>query len=182
MGDIRIIHPVKFFCGILHTPAFPWAEIEPRLTGLLGPLETISPAWHFDCTDYYEAEMGKGAIRRFVSFSDLAHTGELPGLKIRTNQLESELAGLLPGMPPRPVNLDPGYLDLVKVVLASTKGHSHRLHLADGIFGEVTLQWHRGSGWDPLPWTFPDYASGRYSSFLDALRIRYVQQLKEEGT
>lgn len=39
----------------------------------------------------------------------------------------------------RKVNLDPGYLEPSKLVLASTKNFSHRIYLNQGIYGEVTL-------------------------------------------
>lgn len=84
----------------------------------------------------------------------------------------------------RPVNIDPGYVALDKVVLASAKNFAHRLYIGDGIYAEVTLSYRRarraggrgkarGAGvWTPLPWTFPDYADGRYFPFFDALRQR----------
>ena len=35
----------------------------------------------------------------------------------------------------RPVNLDPGYIEQAKVILASTKNFYHRIYLGGGIFG-----------------------------------------------
>ena len=40
---------------------------------------------------------------------------------------------------PRAVNVDPGYVDGARLVLASTKDHAHRIWLRDGIYAEVTL-------------------------------------------
>jgi len=34
------------------------------------------------------------------------------------------------------VNIDPGYISLGKLVLASTKDHAHRLYLGEGVYGE----------------------------------------------
>ena len=69
----------------------------------------------------------------------------------------------------RPLNLDPGYLTAAKLVLASTKDHSHRLYLAEGIYAEVTL-YYRDGRWQPREWTFPDYRRADYQEFFNAAR------------
>ena len=63
-----------------------------------------------------------------------------------------------------------------KLVLASAKDFAHRVYLADGIYGEVTLQ-YRHRRWESSLWTFPDYGSGRYDGFLNAARQRLAEQL-----
>ena len=75
----------------------------------------------------------------------------------------------------RPVNIDPGVVELSKLVLASAKNFSHRVYLRDGVYAEVTLQYRRGK-WHGAAWTFPDYASGRYDAFLTAARSRLREQ------
>ena len=67
------------------------------------------------------------------------------------------------------MNLDPGYVTVSKLVLASAKDFAHRIYLADGIYSEVTLTYVHGV-WRSHPYTFPDYASGRYDGFLTAAR------------
>jgi hypothetical protein len=74
------------------------------------------------------------------------------------------------------VNIDPGYLTLSKVVLATTKDYSHRLYLRDGIYAEVTLHYEAGA-WRPWPWTYRDYASGQYLDFFERVRESLKQQL-----
>ncbi|MCP4534749.1 MAG: DUF4416 family protein, partial [Delftia sp.] len=71
--------------------------------------------------------------------------------------------------PDRPINLDVGYVEPSKLVLASMKNFSHRIYLRDGVYAEVTLMFRKGL-WEPLGWTFPDYRSGRYDAFLTAAR------------
>ena len=51
------------------------------------------------------------------------------------------------------------------------KNFSHRIYLGRGVYGEVTLMFRKGR-WEALPWTFPDYASCRYDSFLTEVRGR----------
>ena len=71
-------------------------------------------------------------------------------------------------------------MDSSKLVLASMKDFSHRIYLGRGVFAEVTLMFHKGA-WEVLPWTFPDYASGRYDPFLTAARRHLREQLAAEG-
>jgi hypothetical protein len=128
-------------------------------------------------TEYYLPEMGEDLKRQFVSFKRLVNPQELAATKILANQLELRICRDL-GMPEerRLVNLDPGYLTLSKLVLATTKDFSHRIYLRDGIFAESTLHFE-GGRWVSWPWTYPDYASGRYHVFLDEVRELYRQKL-----
>ncbi len=51
---------------------------------------------------------------------------------------------------PRPVNIDPGYLNLGKFLLATTKDQAHRVYLRDGVYAEVTLRYQAGA-FEPWP-------------------------------
>ena len=77
----------------------------------------------------------------------------------------------------RPVNLDPGYLEHSKVILASTKNFYHRMYLCRGIFGEVTMHFRNGA-YEFFPWTYPDYKSPEYQKFFLELRTIYREQLR----
>jgi hypothetical protein len=73
----------------------------------------------------------------------------------------------------RQINIDPGYLSLDKVVLATHKDYSHRLYLGKGIYGEVTL-FFKDKTFNPFPWTYPDYRTHEYINFFnDAREICY---------
>ena len=77
----------------------------------------------------------------------------------------------------RKINLDPGLLDLNRLVLATTKHAGHRIPLAEGIYAEITLHYRRGR-FEPLPWTYPDYRSEEYQRILLELREIFHGQLK----
>ncbi len=159
MGAIRIPDPAKLVVGTLAADpaAIPRAELATRF----GPIDLESPPLPFGFTDYYEKEMGPEIVRRFFSFERLIDPGELPTIKRWTNDLE--------GPPPRRVNLDPGYVTLGKLVLASTKDFAHRIYLADGIYAEVTLTWTKGT-FVPGGWTYPDYRTPEYIAFFTQVR------------
>lgn len=176
MGSIRTFNPVKLFVGILVSEEARFAEVESRLSAEYGPIDLRAPVIPFSFTDYYRRETGDRILRTFVSFEHLIEADRLPDIKHRTNALEAELAE--PGSRvPRPVNLDPGYLEHSKVILASTKNFYHRMYLGGGIFGEATMHF-RNNACEFFPWTYPDYQSEEYRKFFLGLRQQYRTQLK----
>ena len=108
-----------------------------------------------------------------MTFAPLVDPARLPAIKLETNALEREMSE--DGA--RRVNIDPGYVSLGKLVLASTKDHAHRLYLGQGIYGEVTLAFQQGR-FRPWPWTYPDYAREDYCALFDQIRARYKAQLR----
>jgi hypothetical protein len=103
--------------------------------------------------------------------------GALVEAKLATNRIERVLAGA----GKRTLNLDPGLLTLEALNLATTKPYYHRLYLSKGIFGELTLIYRQG-GFEPLPWTYPDYRDGRTISFLERVRKGLLEdQRRKKG-
>jgi hypothetical protein len=160
-----------------HPDALAWARA--RLEQDFGPVELASPPFVFDQTTYYEPTMGPNLRKQFLAFRDLVAPERLPDIKRRTNALEDELAaaGTYPEV--RPVNLDPGLLELGKFLLATTKDQAHRVYLRDGIFAEVTLRFHAGA-FEAWPWTYADYRLPRVHDFLGQAREIYRRRLREE--
>jgi len=177
MGKINAILPVKLFCGVLTSLPEIMPDIQKRLGEAFGPVDLCGTAYPFDLTHYYDEEMGIPILRYFLSFTGLIAPSEISSIKKTTNAMETVFTGVSQPLR-RPVNLDPGYLEESKIVLASTKNFYHRILLADGIYGEVTMHYSGGS-WQSFPWSFPDFRSGRYDEFFSKLRRRYRSQLKE---
>ncbi len=161
--------PALYFVGILAAGRRELALAGEALEREFGRPGRSSLVWRFDNTDYYRDELGPEPIRAFMAFPGRFPPDRLAACKLATNRLERELAQAIAGPWPRPVNLDPGYLTPAKLILASAKNFSHRIYLSDGIFAEVTLQYKKG-GFKTLPWTFPDFATGRYDDFFLELR------------
>jgi len=179
MGKIHAPQRVKLFSGILTSLPEIMPEVEKRLSSAFGVIDLQSDPYPFDMTHYYDEEMGGPITRHFFSFVALVMPAELSSIKKMTNELEEGFAKEC-GNVRRPVNLDPGYLEESKIVLASTKNFYHRILLADGIYGEVTLRYAGGS-WQAFPWSFPDFSSGRYDGFFTRMRQMYRNQIKEES-
>lgn len=172
---------VKLICGMISGRVELFDEAARALEGVFGPVDVASEVLDFDFTHYYDGEMGSPLYRRLVGFERLVGPEELVEVKLATNALECDFASRAgAGSAPRPINLDPGYVDSAKLVLASMKDFSHRIYLGRGVFAEVTLMFRKGF-WEKLPWTFPDYGSGRYDSFLTAARRRLREQPAAEG-
>jgi len=178
MAHVRKPLLVKLFIGVLTSSPDLLPEIEERLASLFGSVDSQSDLLPFDQTHYYDEEMGAPIFRRFFSLAALIDPSEISSIKIKTNDLESAFCGRC--SKPRPVNLDPGYLEQSKIVLASTKNYFHRILISGGIYAEVTLHYEEGE-WRAFPWTFPDYKSGRYHEYFSSLRELYRSQLSSSG-
>jgi hypothetical protein len=179
MGSIRNFNPVKLFIGVLLSDKGLLPIIRERLIARFGMIDHESPIIPFVFTDYYSPEMGAIIDRLFFSFERLIDADELAEIKRRTNTLEEEFSSEQTGQRSvkRPVNLDPGYLEHAKVILASTKNFYHRIYLGRGIFAEVTMHF-KNNTFQFFPWTYPDYQSKEYQEFFLRIRHIYRSQLK----
>jgi hypothetical protein len=170
-------NPVKLIVGILAADARCMQAGRQAVLAEFGEADFLSDEWQFRETEYYREETGEHILRQFVTFGKLIDPGELSAIKHRTNAIEQRLALELGMNVPRPVNIDPGYLEPSKLVLASTKNFSHRIYIGCKMWAEVTLIY--SSGWTILPWTYPDYRLKRYHEFFDKVRERLVEQFRE---
>jgi hypothetical protein len=179
MGKIRTPLPVKLVVSVLTSVPNLLEEAAALLAGHYGPVDSRSETFPFDLTSYYNRQMGTPISRTFFAFAELIEPSAIARIKAETNVLEEQIAKSSTVVP-RPANLDPGYLDQAKIILASTKDFSHRVYLSGGIYAEVTLYYQNGE-WKCLPWTFPDFRTGRYNPFFSTLRVAYRGQLTARG-
>ena len=170
MGKIRKYNPrVKLIIGFIYKDEAIFINAKDQLKRKFGKIDFTSMAMDFNYTDYYEAEMGKELKRRFISFQKLVPIQDLYQIKLYTNRLEAKLSNAKR----RQVNIDPGYVDLAKLVLASTKDYAHRIFLRKGIFAEITLSF-RGDSFSSNDWTYPDYRSKEYIDIFNQIRKLYA--------
>ena len=165
--------PAKLFVSVIAGSAAHIAKVLSKLVGRYGILDFVSEVLAFDYTDYYFAEMGQPLCRRFASFDDLILQEDLAQIKVETNLLETEQSA----GGNRRVNIDPGYLLAERLVLASGKNYAHRIYLSNGIYADLTLI-YRDRDYQPLAWTYPDYAEPNVRNWLRALRKKYLLQLR----
>ncbi len=144
-----------------------------RLADLLGPPAFLSAPLPFDHSHYYDREMGAPLNRRLALFNRLVQPWRLAEIKSRCLALETELAP--EGR--RQVNIDPGLLSAGGLTLASHKERPHRVAIGPGLWAEPTLVFQEG-GFQPLPWTYPDYAGQEIRTLLNNLRRRCLWEMK----
>jgi hypothetical protein len=179
MGHIRAPHRVKLICGMIGPDHDLMLRARKLMTHAFGETDLVSEVWPFTFTHYYDAEMGPDLKRWFVSFAELISPERIAEIKRLTMQIEARMTDECLHPPDqRVVNLDPGYMDLGKLVLATTKDQAHRIYLQQGIYAEVTL-WFTHGKWTTWPWTYADYAAETYHPFLMQVRQRLVEQSHE---
>jgi hypothetical protein len=181
MGTPKEPKPAKYFVALLSSDIELLASVETDLAAILGAVDERSEIFPWKCSRFYEAEMGPRLLRRFVSFRPLAAPEKLADVKLATQQVEEKYRSQTPHRSGRRVNLDPGYLEAGKVVLASTKNASQRIYLRSGVFAEATLLYHDGV-FHGSSYTYQDYLWPETLSFLTGLRSIYLAQLKQLGS
>lgn len=174
MSKIHIPDPVKLISSIFSPERDILAETIRRLFKEFGDTDYISKLIPFDYTDYYREEMGGFLVRRFISFDRLIDPGDLSRVKLFANSIEEDLAR----EGKRRVNIDPGYISEAHLILATGKKYTHRPYIGDGIYADLTLI-YRDRTFQPLEWTYPDYAEEGIIDMLSRMRKKYLVQLAE---
>jgi hypothetical protein len=174
MGKTRPPQPVKLVVGLLASAPALLEEAQAALAEAYGEIDDSSAPVRWTVSSYYADEMGPDLTRQFLSFARLIAADVLMSIKAATNDLENRWrrGGK------RRVNIDPGYVGLTKLVLATTKDAAQRIYLGDGLYAEPTLAYEDGS-FRPYTYTYRDYADAGGVRFFNGVRARYLQQLRE---
>jgi hypothetical protein len=167
--------PVKLFVAVLAAGDQFWRSLEVELSAVFGSIDLSSSALEWSASLYYEKEMGSGLLRKLFSFEGLRSPMALVECKHRARFLENRYREALTHQ--RRVNIDPGYLEAGKVVLASTKNANHRIYLNSGIYAEATLC-YVGGNFLPYEYTYADYRWPETLEFFGCVRRRYLEQLR----
>jgi hypothetical protein len=171
-GPVR----AKLFIGLLASAEDFLEKAKAEAVSRYGAIDLQSPAFLFDYTTYYNEEMGNRILRQFVSFDNPFDPGELGRVKRETIAIEKSLSV----RDKRRANLDPGYVNLSSVVLATTKDASYRVYLGDSLYGQPTLFYRKGE-FLPFDWTYKDYREKESVSFFGEVRRRFKEQMRGQG-
>ncbi len=181
MSEPYFPEKVTFFCGLIYREDL--YSIEEVLILLERVISIDSnPLIHEEknCSlnEYYEKEMGeRNGLKRIWVFSSTFDDRDFLLMKKKmTNLIEVEQREKF-NMEGRPLNIDPGYIGLEQVVLATNKPYSHRIYFGEGIYGELTYQYLNKS-WCTLPWTYPDYRLDKVLNLFEVARDQLKKQLK----
>jgi hypothetical protein len=121
---------------------------------------------------YYQKEMGKNLRKKFIVINKVIKKDRLIQLKKYSQNLEKYLSI----SDNRTVNIDPLYLDLDQVVVATSKYRGNRIYLGEGVFAELELWYHHRS-FQPFLWTYLDYKEK--IPFFNEIRKLFSKKSKE---
>ncbi len=155
----------KLFAAIMYSSEEACKKAIDELVKKSGAIDSESEVFAFNFTDYYAEEMGDKLFKKFLSFRALINREELADVKLFTDELERKFSK----EGKRQVNIDPGYVTVQNLVLATRKESQHRIYLGGGVFAEVTLAFKK-NGCIYFNWTYPDYRTKLACDFL--LRAR----------
>ncbi|MBN1577736.1 MAG: DUF4416 family protein [Chitinispirillaceae bacterium] len=166
--------PVKYLIAVLYRDGDFLVRVKKDLVARWGRIDFEGDDHPFDVTDYYEPEMGTPLQRRLLAFETLYLPTLIVEMKLQCNDLETALA--YDGK--RMVNLDAGYLDYNKYLLASAKEAGQKIYLDRGIYADLSGRYKAGK-YRPFEWSFPDFRDGRYDKELLEIRRLYREQVKQ---
>lgn len=175
MATVKPRPPVKLFVAATYSDPSSLSAARARLEQKFGMIDVEAGPIDFSAfTDYYASEMGTKLAKSFWSFETHVDPGALADIKLWTNDLEQEYAA----EGKRRVNLDAGYVELGKVVLATAKDYAHRVYLQKGIYAEVVLVYRKkDESFGPVDYTFPDYKAAAVLDFFNRVRKIYFGRL-----
>jgi len=157
MGTPKTPESALLFIGTLYSDPNIFQKTSKMLSDTFGEILFTSKPIPWDYSTYYEEELGKNILRQFIFFTSCIDPGKLADIKLKTNDIEH----IFSSDGRRHINLDPGYVTLSKIVLASTKNYAHRIYLGKGIYAEVTLI-YKGNTFMPHLYTYRDYQDKKY--------------------
>ncbi len=165
--------------ALLYAPGAPVEALVKSWSARLEISPVLGPDIPFTFTSYYHTEMGPGLRKRWMVFPVPRPFPELVIWKGWAYQDEQHHLH----RQRRTLNVDPGWLGLSHLVLASFKPFAHRLYLGEGVYAEVTLIYRsKPPRWETLPWTYADYRDPRVQRFLLDLRRQWGTHLRGTET
>ena len=174
MGDIHIPQKIFLISAICAQNQELLQDSLLKLEKEFGQVLLTSEHFAFQHTNYYEKEMGPGLVKQYFAFTEKIDPSEIAEKKRISNDLETHFAQ----NGERSVNIDPGYVEVPKLVLATTKNFSHRIYLSRGIYGDVQLFWQKGA-FQSNPWTYPDYKDPIALNFFTLVRNKLMSSIME---
>lgn len=176
MGQIYEFEKEKLIVGVIYNDMEVYEQALSMLTNAFGEIDGESERFSFskDFSDYYDEELGGEGLRVIFSFKELVDASRQAEIKEMTNEMER----ILSENGNRRINLDPGFINHGRLMLATTKNAGFRIPLKNGIYTELTLFWAKGE-WHKLPWSYRDYQSDKVQKFITEVRKRYLAQRKE---
>ena len=176
MGQIYEFEKEKLIVGVIYNDMEVYEKALAMLKDAFGEIDGESERFSFseEFSNYYDEELGGEGLRVIFSFCDPIDASRQAEIKEMTNEMEH----ILSENGSRKINLDPGFINHGRLMLATTKNAGFRIPLKNGIYTELTLFWAKGE-WHKLPWSYRDYQSEKVQKFLTETRAKYLKWRKE---
>jgi hypothetical protein len=165
-------HPIAtLFIGVMYSDEKLLYDVLDTLNKRFGAITSMTESYDFsEITKYYNKEMGSGIKKSIIVFGEI-DVSSLPSIKRYTISLEKKYSV----KDLRRINLDPGYVTITNVVLATTKNFTHRIYLNKGIFADLTLMFKKGKTVF-FEWTYPDFRLKIVKDFFYAQRKKLLDK------
>jgi len=173
MAETHLPLPLKFLIAVIYREKIYLDRILSQVISSWGEIDFLGNSHPFDVTDYYRAEMGNPLFRKLITLKKLHNPENIVHFKRFCNGLESKMK--INGN--RTVNLDAGYLDHNKLVLASAKEAGHKIYLSEGIYADLIAK-YKQNNYRTFEWSFPDFKADIYQHELLQIRKIYLKQIK----
>ncbi len=173
MADPVIPPRAKLFIGVIYGSEEVLSAAEKFLIKKYGEIDFRTKRIPFVHTKYYR-DMGSSQSKVFISFKKLIRREDIVEIKLFTNRIEKKFSE----NKSRKINIDPGYLTLSNVYLATCKEFFHRAYLRRGVYLENEYR-YVARRYQPWEWTYPDFQKPEYIYFFLEVRRIYHNQLKD---
>ncbi len=168
--------PVMPVISVLYNDEAILGKMVDDLGFAFGKIVLRSEPYQFDKTKYYEPEMGEGIQREWFCFSPLLDPSKLSEWKQKCVTIEEKYSCC----GKRSINIDPGYLDHGKLVLASCKSAADKIYMGDGVYAHTCLRYKKGEFFGPSH-SFDDFIDGRFNSFFKLAKTLLKQLIREKN-
>ena len=175
MGAIYNFDKEKLIMGVIYHDKEVYDKAMEILKREFGEIEDACDEFSFseEFSNYYDDELGGEGMRIIYSFKDTVDPSRQADIKEFTNNVEA----MFSKDGKRLINLDPGFINHGRLMLATTKNTGFRIPLKRGIYTELTLFYARGE-WHKFPWSYRDYQSPLVQEFLTRVRKSYLNERK----
>jgi hypothetical protein len=168
--ELQIPPPVVLFYSVIYSKSHFKEQEIISLLATNGPFQVLNPT-HNPSVEYYSKEMGKELARVILSSLTLVQRDSLAEFKLEAIDLEKKFSK----NQLRTINIDPGFLSLENMILATSKPYAHRVSIGKGVYADLNYIYSRGT-YNATPWTYPDYLCEEKLSYFHKIR----EHLKSE--
>jgi hypothetical protein len=172
MSEPFIPSKAKLFIGVIFNSEEILHAVETVLLKKFGEIDFRTKNIPFLHTKYY-SDMGPSQFKVLLSFKKLIKREQIVEIKLVTNKIEKRFSE----NKIRKANIDPGYLTLSNVYLATCKEFFHRVYLRKGVYLENEYR-YVAKRYQPWEWTYPDYQKPDYLFFFHEVRRLYHNQIQ----